>query len=110
VKKYAVQGKHLRDLLTIDENSILSDRSIRNHFEHYGDRIEEWFAATASAIYIDYCIDPIEPTLWSLPKMVHRKYNPASQTLYFRNDSIDLAAVRIAIAELREKCKWYALP
>ena len=42
-KKYAVRGKRLRELLKVDDNNILSDRSLRNHFEHYDDRIEKWF-------------------------------------------------------------------
>ncbi len=42
-KEYAECGERLRELLKVDDNNILSDRSLRNHFEHYDDRIEKWF-------------------------------------------------------------------
>ena len=37
------RGKYLRDLLGVDENNLLADRTFRNHFEHYDERIDEWF-------------------------------------------------------------------
>ncbi|WP_229007426.1 hypothetical protein [Methylophilus sp. Leaf408] len=37
------RGEALRALLSIDDQSLLSDRKLRNHFEHYDERIEDWF-------------------------------------------------------------------
>ncbi len=109
-KPYLSRGKHLRKLLGVDDSNVLSDRTFRNHFEHYDERIEDWFDNNNSAVYMDSIIDPFEPTPWSLPQLFHRSYNPISQTLSFRNESIDLAAVLAALAEIREKCRSFALP
>lgn len=109
-KQYFARGEQLRKLLGIDDNSLLSDRTFRNHFEHYDERIEEWFSDNGSAVYADLRIDSIEPTPWSLPRFFHRSYNPTSQVLSFRNESIDLAAVVAALAEIRARCRFFALP
>lgn len=109
-KPYKARGKQLRRLLGIGDHNLLSDRTFRDHFEHYDERIEDWFNNNNSAVYIDSEIDSFEPTPWSLPRLVHRSYNPSSQTLSFRNDSIDLAAVLAALAEIREKCRLFTLP
>lgn len=109
-KLYIARGKQLRELLDLDDNNLLSDRTFRNHFEHYDERIEEWFDRNSSAVYIDSRIDPFEPTQFSLPQIIHRKYNPISQKLTFRDETINLAAVLAAIAEIREKCKSFTLP
>lgn len=109
-KPYMARGKYLRQLLGVDDNNLLSDRTFRNHFEHYDERIEDWFDNNSSAVYMDSRIDPFEPTPWSLPQFSHRSYNPVRQTLTFRNESIDLAAVLSALAEIREKCRFFALP
>ncbi|MCW8966427.1 MAG: hypothetical protein OQK82_07055 [Candidatus Pacearchaeota archaeon] len=109
-KRYMARGKHLRELLGVDENNMLSDRTLRNHFEHYDERIEDWFDSNNSAVYMDSRTDPFEPTPLSLPQLFHRSYNLTSQTLSFRNESIDLAAVLAALAEIREKCRGFALP
>ena len=62
VKKYMARGKQLRELLGIDDDNLLSDRTFRNHFEHYDERIEEWFDSNDSVVYMDSAIDPFEPT------------------------------------------------
>ena len=103
------RGKQLRELLGVDDDNLLSDRTIRNHFEHYEERIEDWFDNNDSAVYMDSRIDPFESTSLSLPEVYHRSYNPITHTLYFRNDSIDLAAVLAALAEIREKCRFFVL-
>ena len=109
-KSYKARGKQLRELLSVDDRNLLSDRTFRNHFEHYDERIEDWFDNNNSAIYMDSRIDPFEPTPWSLPQVFHRSYNPTSQTLSFRDESIDLKAVLTALAEIREKCRFFVLP
>ena len=109
-KPYNQRGKQLRDLIGVDDHNLLSDRSFRNHFEHYDERIEDWFDGNDSAVYMDSKIEPFEPSPWSLPRLFHRSYNPLSQILSFRDESIDLAAVLAALAEIREKCRFLALP
>ena len=104
------RGEQLRELLGVDDRNILHDRNFRNHFEHYDERIEDWLDNDNSAVYMDSKIDPFEPTPWSLPRLYHRSYNPRSQTLSFRDESIDLTAVLSALAQIREKCRLFALP
>ena len=109
-KQYKERGKQLRDLIGIDVDNLLSDRTFRNHFEHYDERIEDWFDGNDSAVYTDQSIDPLERSPFGLPRFAHRSYNPVSQVLRFRDESIDLAAVLAALAEIREKCRFLALP
>lgn len=109
-KQYMARGKHLRRLLGVDDDNLLSDRTFRDHFEHYDERIEDWLDNNNSAIYMDSRIDSFEPTPLSLPQFFHRSYNPTNQTLSFRNESINLAKVLAAIAEIREKCRGFVLP
>ena len=109
-KPYLSRGMHLRKLLGIDDSNMLSDRTFRNHFEHYDERIEDWFDNNNTAVFMDSRIDPFEPAPWDLPQFCHRSYNPSSQTLSFRNKSIDLAAVLAELAEIRKKCRFFALP
>lgn len=108
-KRYMSRGKQLRELLGIDDNNLLSDRTFRNHFEHYDERIDDWFDSNNSAVYIDSRIDPFEPTPLSLQRFFHRSYNPISGALSFRNESIDLFAVLAELEEIRNKCRFFAL-
>jgi hypothetical protein len=108
-KIYKARGEHLRKLLQIDEDNLLTDRTFRNHFEHYDERIENWLNDNSTAVYTDPVIDPFEPQPWSLPKVYHRKYNPVSKVLTFRDENIDLSEVLTAIADILKKCRFFAL-
>ncbi|MHB1169474.1 MAG: hypothetical protein ACYC28_09365 [Longimicrobiales bacterium] len=109
-KSSAPRGKQLRELLNVPDESPLFDRTIRNHFEHYDERVEQWFRGAGSAAYRDLSIDPRGPNPWSFTPCSHRQYNPVSQELHFRDESINLAEILAALAEIRATCKSFVLP
>lgn len=83
-EKYYARGKQLRALLRIDDDNILSDRRFRNYFEHYDERIEEWFEIKKSCVYMDSRIDPFIPNPLSPQQFSHRSYNSATRTLVLK--------------------------
>lgn len=38
----------LRDFFEVDENSLTTDRKMRNSFDHFDERLDEWYEADAS--------------------------------------------------------------
>ena len=100
----AARGATLRALLGIDDNNPLSDRRLRNHFEHYDERIEHWFASKNSANYTDLIMGPLQGYACQFPSNVHRGYDYTTQTLTFRGESMNLGAVVKALTEIRQKC------
>lgn len=108
-KRSAKRGQMLRELLDIDDRNPLSNRNFRNHFEHYDERIEDWFEKNGSAVYRDSKIDPFSSIWGHNPANVHRGYDPLTNTLTFRGESTDLAAILSALEELRHKCRHLAL-
>jgi len=109
-KSFAARGETLRRLLNVDNDNLLSDRKFRNHFEHYDERIEDWFEKNQSAVYMDSSIDPFKPIWGEKLDARHRFYDPVAQILKFRGESVDLAAVLKALEEIRHACRHYALP
>ena len=108
-EKCAGRGKRLRELLKVSEDNILSDRKFRNHFEHYDERIEDWFKKQSSAVYSDLAVDPFKSIWGNVPTNQHRAYDPLTQTLTFRGESFDLAVVLKELKEIRNKCSDFAL-
>jgi len=109
-KTSAARGEMLRKLLDVDDRNPLSDRNFRNHFEHYDERIEDWFEQNGSAVYIDSRIDPFDSVWGRNPANLHRGYDPLTKTLTFRGESTDLAAILSALEEIRHKCRYLVLP
>jgi hypothetical protein len=107
-KTSADRGKLLRELLEVDDRNPLSDRNFRNHFEHYDERIEDWFKKSGSAVYIDSRIDPFGTPWGRNPANIHRGYDPLTKALTFRGESTDLAAILRALKEIQHKCSRLA--
>ena len=103
-KTSAPRGATLRALLDLDDNNPLSDRRLRNHFEHYDERIEHWFATKNSASYTDLIMGPLQGYARQFPSNVHRGYDQTTQTLTFRGESMNLGAVVKALTEIQQKC------
>lgn len=57
-KKTEELRKDLRDLLKIKDDSPLRSRDLRNHFEHFDDRISTWYQTSKNKNYIDTNIGP----------------------------------------------------
>lgn len=108
-KKRKTRGEYLRKLLSIDEEHLLSDRSIRNSFEHYDERIEDWFEEHETVAYCDLALEAQVPGLLMTPKYSHRSYDQYTHDLKFRNDKINLKELLSVLAKLREKCRQFTL-
>lgn len=108
-KGHKARGEQLRDLLGVADRTLDPVRAFRNHFEHYDERIDQWFENDNSSVYMDLASGPRQTSAWGLPRMLHRGYDPSSQTLYFRDESIDLRTVVATLEEIREKCRPFAL-
>ena len=106
-KKNKERGKKLRQLLNVEDDNILSNRTFRNHFEHYDERIEEWFENQPSAVYTDLSMNP-SMRGWGASN-THRGYNQLDNTLVFRDEVLDFNEVMKALEEILNKCKSYTI-
>ena len=105
--KYKIRGKRLRQLLNVKNGSILSSRKFRNHFEHYDERIDEWFTDNSSSVYSDLSMNPLLRS--SVSTTDHRGYNSYDKTLVFRGETLDLCEILKALNEILENCKQFVL-
>ncbi len=106
-KKSQERGEKLRELLCIDENNIIADRNLRNHFEHYDERIEGLFESQSSVSYIDLAFNPFKPEKWENPKYYQRAYNQVDRILTFRNETLDLNEILGTLERIKIKCSVY---
>lgn len=105
-KKYNLRGARLRKMLNISDDNILRDRTFRNHFEHYDERIATWFEKQANGVYIDLAMNP---DLSFSAQNTNRGYNTIDEAVVFRGQKFDLSKLNEAMLEILEKCKPYVL-
>jgi hypothetical protein len=109
VKERKARGDYLRNLLGVDKDHLLSDRSIRNSYEHYDERIEDWFEKHDTAAYLDLALEAHLPSSLMPPMFAHRSYDQYTFELKFRDEKINLRELLSELAKLREKCRPFAL-
>jgi hypothetical protein len=108
-KSSAARGKVLRTSLDIDDRNPLSNRNFRNHFEHYDERLEDWYEKNGPVAHVDYKIDPFDSIWGHNPANFHRGYDPLTKTLSFRGESTDLSVTLSALEEIHQTCRSFTL-
>lgn len=107
--KYKIRGEKLRRFLKVENDNPLCSRTFRNHFEHYDERIEEWFEGKSGGVYVDLAMNPHlnNGIFGHFPRFIHRGYNSFNNTVVFRDEILDLNEVLRALEEILENSKPY---
>ena len=103
------RSKRLREILKVEEDSIILDRKFRNHFEHYDERIEKSFDGRTGGLYVDLAMNPSLNGDLDYDENNNRGYNSFDNSLIFRGERLDLNKVLNALIEVHNNCKLYVL-
>jgi hypothetical protein len=98
--KLASQREPLRQSIGIDDSSPLKDTAIRNDFEHFDDRLDQWWEKSSSHSYIDMNIADVPiGSIASAPEIdVFRNFNSSTGELTFWGNRYNIPAI---MAEVR---------
>ncbi|WP_175419962.1 hypothetical protein [Marinitoga sp. 1154] len=105
-QNYKRRGEKLRQRLKISEDSLIKSRKFRNHFEHFDERLDEWFKATENYNYVDSNIGDIKTINGIDVKDILRNFNPKNFELIFRGEKYELQPVIKEINEIYFKVKF----
>lgn len=102
-EKIEGRGLELRTTLAVSDTNPLADRSLRNHFEHFDDRIEAWATSRSAKGFVDSNIMPLRSVSFGMDTADYlRNLDPETLVLTYRGDTYDLKSV---IAELQNLLK-----
>ena len=97
----SARGDALRKTLQVEDDSPLADRAIRNHFEHFGARLEKWGISPQTHMVVDSNIGPLGSITGGASAVYVRNYDPSTETLTFRGAVYELRPVIKALEILR---------
>ena len=97
-------AEELRKYLNIDNTSAFHNRTLRNHFEHFDDRLEQW-ALSNKTPFIDSNISGINQPLIgnSNNRESVRFYDPKTHIVYFMGEKYELLPIYKEVCELHKK-------
>jgi len=101
-KKNANRGIELRTALNVKDDSALKDRGLRNLFEHFDEKMDEWFKAADRHGFSDRNVGSTEGIIVPSAAERLRTFNPKTWTLTCLGQEFRLAPAIQAAYELYE--------
>ena len=100
------ERKILRDALGVPDDSPLRSRALRNHFEHFDERLEEWIERDPNRIFVDMNVGP-RTMIGGLDRSQSflRNFDNTRATATFWDEEYPLQPVVDAVVELAERAK-----
>lgn len=99
------RGMELRRLLGVEDGSVLLSRDMRNHIEHYDERLQSWHAASDFKWRLDLVIWNNEGPEMIPPTDRHRVLDPDLRTYRFQDSALDLAKVAEELFAVLERAE-----
>jgi hypothetical protein len=100
------RGQELREILGIKDESMFNakNRTMRNDFEHFDERLDEWFfQSEKQPVLIDSSIVPYQTieSFKGLSSHILRTFDQYSWILHYRKHELDFRKMIVAIQELQ---------
>ncbi len=104
------RGKELRRMIKVDERSIISDRKLRDDFEHFDARLDAYFQSDRKHTLIDKNIgDPSEYAGVELREFL-RHFYPEENMIIFSGKEYDLKMMMDELITINTRVKEKIFP
>jgi hypothetical protein len=81
--KLAIQRKSLRESLGVSDESLLAKTDLRNHLEHYDERLDRWYVQSVHKNHFDFCIAPRKSIVGLDDSDLFRFFDPETKEVIF---------------------------
>ncbi|MFL6091087.1 MAG: hypothetical protein ACJ71Z_13215 [Aeromicrobium sp.] len=93
----------LRESLNVTDDSPLASTDLRNHLEHFDERLDRWYATSSSHGYADFIIGPKQFTISGMDEAdMFRQFDPSTGEIIFWGEFHPLFPIRDAIGVLAQ--------
>jgi len=99
------RGKHLRASLGVDGEHALRSRRLRDHLEHYDERIDDWAETSPNKNIVDNMIGQRSAIGGNAIKDtdIMRLYDPSAKKFIFRGESFDVQDLASGVIDIRDR-------
>lgn len=104
-KRAKIRGAHLRQMLKLDDGHILRNRALRDHFEHFDERLDDWAETSPYKNIVDNMIGPRAAIGGDAIKDqdIFRMFDPTAKLIVFRGERFDVQALANGLTEVQSK-------
>ena len=99
--KLVEQRRPLRESLEVPEDSPLANTDLRNHLEHYDERLDRWYETSQNKNHADFLIGPVGSIQGIVDTDVFRHFDPATGDVIFWGEHYSIPTLATAIGILK---------
>jgi hypothetical protein len=99
------RGTFLRTALGIPDDHPLHSRTLRNHLEHFDERLDDWAESSAHRNIIVNFLGPRASVVGIIDQDIIHHYDPATHIYSFRGAPFDIRALADAVTDVYERIK-----
>lgn len=96
------RAEELRTSLGMTDDSPLKARVLRDHLEHFDERLEEWFTTTNTRTFADALVGTVHKLEEINDRDRLRYFDPDRMVVEFRGDRFELIPLLAAVRTIRE--------
>lgn len=99
------RGQHLRAALQVTDEHVLRNRRLRDHLEHYDERIDDWAETSANRIIVDNHLGPRTSISGSAVRDsdIMRLFDPSTNEFVFRGESFDVQELANGVVDIQAR-------
>jgi hypothetical protein len=104
-KRAKRRGAHLRQALKVDDGHVLRNRTLRDHFEHLDERLDDWAETSPNKNIVDNMIGPRAAIGGDAIKDqdIIRMFDPTTKLIVFRGERFDIQGLVNGLTEVQSK-------
>jgi hypothetical protein len=97
----------IRKELGLETNTIITDHTLRDHLEHFDERLEVWLVSSQNRNFADMNIMSDNGIVGLDPGDYQRNLNPDTLHFSFQGEDFDLRAIALELKEIHNAAgRW----
>lgn len=106
--RVAERARRTRAALDVGDDHVLHRRTLRNHLEHFDERLANWEESSERHNIVSDMIGPPSAVVGIEPTDRMRTFDPATNSFWFRGDQFDIQELATAVNALYQEAseKW----
>ena len=99
-----IRAATLREATGLSPDHVLRKRALRDHLEHFDERLDNWSATSARHNYVQDTIGPANAIVGIDETDMMRWFDPTTNTMRFRGEVYDLQELTAAVEQIGQTC------